>query len=108
MILTHGGFCDDPGARFAMFCDASDCFGLAGATFGLCFVRFATVHAVCQKVSLQVWGRETAFGALLETLCATRISGFDLTLPIWRPWEVGGPRFLPEVEIRGVSDGKFS
>ena len=90
-----------------MFCDASDRFGVAGATLRPCFVRFATVHAVCQKVSLQVWGRETAFGALLETLCATRISVFDFSLLIWRPGEMDAPRFLPEVEIRGVSGGEF-
>ena len=47
---------------------------------------------------------ETRFYGPPVDFCGHRSPGAAI---IWRPWEVGGPRFLPEVEIRGVSDGKF-
>ena len=56
------------------------------------------------KVAILETGRNTTFGALLETLCATNISGFVATALIWPPFLGGRHMTLPEACKTGIPD----
>ena len=56
------------------------------------------------KVAILETGRNTTFGALLESLGATNISGFVATALIWAPFWGGRHMTLPEACKTGIPD----
>ena len=56
------------------------------------------------KCAILETGRNTTFGALLESLGATNISGFVATALIWAPFWGGRHMTLPEACKTGIPD----
>ena len=56
------------------------------------------------KCAILETGRNTTFGALLESLGATNISGFVATALIWPPFSGGRHMTLPEAVKTGIPD----
>ena len=65
----------------------------------ICFILRAGL-----KCAILETGRNSTFGALLESLGATNISGFVATALIWPPFSGGRHMTLPEAVKTGIPD----